>query len=88
MNSFTKDINGNDLHPDDTDTVRRNMMQDVSYRSYCGSVFPGHPNYHTCSSPRMAWRVSLNQMQCPDCGWVTEFPADFIARYKAAHKLP
>lgn len=63
--------------------VRENLMTKAGYAPYCGSVMPGHPNYETCSSPRMIWNENLDQFKCPHCGWVTEFPHEFIDRYKA-----
>lgn len=82
-----KDINGNDLHPDDLTIVRSNKMNNKYYVAYCGSVFPGHPNYKTCSSPRMIHDDVTHQDKCPNCGWTTEFPDDFIKRYKAVHNI-
>lgn len=67
--------------------VRTNMMNDRSYAPYCGSVFPGHPNYKTCSSPRVRWVNELSQFRCPHCGWVSEFPKEFISRYKQKHSI-
>jgi len=67
--------------------VRENMMEDKYYAPYCGSVFPSHPNYKTCSSPRTRWNEEHSQVKCPECGWVSEFPEDFIDRYKAKHDL-
>lgn len=68
---------------EETSIVRNNLMNEPGYSPYCGSVFPEHPNYHTCSAPRMSWDKGLSQFKCPCCGWVTELPADFIERYKA-----
>ena len=63
--------------------VRENLMTQRGYAPYCGSVFPGHPNYHSCSSPRTQWNMNLSQLKCPECGWVSEFPEEFITRYKS-----
>lgn len=77
-----------EFHPDDVDsTVRTNMIKDVRYRPYCGSVIPSHPNYLFCSSPRTNWDSKLSQMRCRECGWISEFPDDFIQRYKQAHNI-
>lgn len=75
------------MNEKESTTVRQNMMDDVHYRPYCASVIPGHPNYMSCSSPRMIWDLMLSQMKCPDCGWISEYPEDFIKRYKEKHSL-
>ena len=67
--------------------VRQNMMDNINYRPYCGSVFPLHPNYKSCSSPRTIWSSGRNQMLCPECKWASEFPREFIDRYKTKHDL-
>lgn len=84
---MSKDIKWDDLYPEDRTIVRHNMLTDITYTPYCGSVIPGHPNYKICHSPRTVWDKELNQMRCPNCGWASEFPADFIVRYKDAHGL-
>ena len=53
--------------------VRENLMTRPGYTPYCGN---GH-----CSMPRTNW--TGGQFKCPYCGWVSQFPADFIAEYKA-----
>ena len=53
--------------------VRENLMTRPGYTPYCGN---GH-----CSMPRTNW--TGEQFKCPYCGWVSQFPADFIAEYKA-----
>lgn len=78
-----KDINGNDLHPDDVNSVvRSNMMNNKFYRGYCGEAWNKN-----CSMPRTKWIPELSQFQCPDCGWVSQYPADFITRYKTVHNI-
>jgi hypothetical protein len=64
--------------------VRQNLMDDPNYRPYCGS------NNWTgskleCNNPRTIW--TDNQFKCPNCGWVSQFPKDFIDRYKQKHGL-
>lgn len=57
--------------------VRNNLMERDGYAPYCGE------NYHKCRTmPRTKWDKDLNQFKCPNCGFVTEFPEDFIKRYK------
>ena len=56
--------------------VRHNLMTVKDYSPYCGS--------DECSSTlnRSRWCVELNQFKC-NCGWVSQFPSDFIKRYKS-----
>lgn len=60
--------------------VRMNLMENKDYSPYCGN----------CFCPYMAPRTKQNketfQFHCK-CGFVTEFPQDFIDRYKAKHNL-
>lgn len=56
-------------------TVRINLMNDENYTPYCGNW---HCKYQ---SPRTNWDKEKSQFTCK-CGWVSEFPADFIKRYK------
>jgi hypothetical protein len=62
----------------ETSIVRINLMTDKDYRPYCGA--------DSCvyTMPRSKWNGS--QFECK-CGWVSEFPADFITRYKEKHNL-
>ena len=59
--------------------VRENLMMRKGYSPYCGDL--------TC---RFHWpRTAFDgeQFKCM-CGWRSEFPADFIAKYKAKWKQP
>lgn len=56
--------------------VRINLMNDENYNPYCGNW---NCKYN---SPRAKWSKEKSQFTC-GCGWVSEFPADFINRYKA-----
>ena len=56
--------------------VRRNLMEEKGYSGYCG-------NYNCRRSPRTYWSSSKGQFVCPDCGWVSQYPAEFIRRYRA-----
>lgn len=60
--------------------VRENLMTDKNYSAFCGSM--------DCrlGMPRTLWNKDKNQFICK-CGWVSEFPEDFIKRYKLKHKL-
>jgi hypothetical protein len=54
--------------------VRDNLMSRPGYSPYCGNV--------KCSTmPRTFWAGC--QFRCGNCGWVSQFPEDFIAEYKA-----
>jgi len=61
--------------------VRQNLMDDVRYRPYCGN------NHHSCYNPRTEYRSVDSQFICPHCKWISEFPEDFINRYKQKHNL-
>lgn len=54
--------------------VRENLMTREGYSPYCGS--------NTCQyrSPRTVFDPKWGQFGCK-CGWVSEFPKDFIERY-------
>lgn len=54
--------------------VRENLMTRPGYSPYCGNA---ECRYHW---PRSTW--DGEQFKCL-CGWRSEFPADFIAEYKA-----
>lgn len=51
-------------------------MTHQTYTPYCGN--------DNCrfGMPRTEWNMTLSQFTCR-CGWVSNFPSDFIARYKA-----
>lgn len=53
--------------------VRHNLMNDPNYRPYCGN--DNHKGLN-----RVKWDSNLRQFRC-SCGFVTEFPEDFIKRY-------
>lgn len=54
--------------------VRENLMTRPGYSPYCG--------WEGCrTTPRT--RFVNGQFQCPECGWRSSFPADFIAEYQA-----
>lgn len=56
--------------------VRTNLMNEKGYSGYCGGAWN-----KKCSMPRTRWNGS--QFVCPECGWVSQYPDDFIKRYKA-----
>ena len=55
--------------------VRENLMTREGYSPYCGSNW-----YDRCFNPRTKFNGS--QFVCPKCGWQSNFPQDFIDRYK------
>ena len=62
--------------------VRENLMTKEGYTGYCGSKLcaartPTSPDRW----PRTKWNGE--QFVCPKCGWTSQFPEDFIKRYKA-----
>jgi len=65
--------------------VRQNLMDDVNYRPYCGNTHPSHSPLG-CNNPR-AERIPDLQFKCPNCGWTSSFPEEFITRYKLKHNL-
>lgn len=54
--------------------VRENLMTRAGYSPYCG-------NEKCPTLPRTRW--TGEQFKCSCCGWLSQFPADFIAEYKA-----
>lgn len=60
--------------------VRENMMKDVNYMGYCGNAWNAG-----CSMPRTVRHG--DQFRCPECGWVSQYPQDFIDRYRLKHNL-
>lgn len=61
--------------------VRTNMMNDKNYRGYCGNSWEEQKK-HGCDMPRTKWVSDLGQFTCPKCGWTSQFPKEFIDRYK------
>lgn len=61
--------------------VRENLMNRPGYSPYCGDELcrPRTP-YSPERWPRT--RFNGKQFVCPKCGWISEMPDDFIARYK------
>lgn len=59
--------------------VRENLMTQDGYTPYCGNNLPSAVK-GGCNNPRTVWNGE--QFKCPTCGFTSEFPADFIARYK------
>ncbi len=55
--------------------VRENLMTEINYSPYCGGFAR-----IKCSNPRT--KFNGEQFICPECGWRSEFPKDFIEKYK------
>lgn len=62
--------------------VRENLMTVENYTGYCGNDLPAR-NPKGCNNPRTKWNSNLGQFVCPQCGWISNYPEDFIQRYKA-----
>jgi len=60
----------------ETTTVRQNLMTVENYAPYCGNYFCRY------NGPRTKWSHEHNQFKC-NCGFKTEFPQEFIDKYKA-----
>lgn len=58
--------------------VRTNMMSDKNYTPYCVPC-PGLIRFKKLGSD--------GQMTCPRCGDKTQFPKEFIDRFKAKHGI-
>lgn len=69
----------------DISTVRTNLMNEQGYRPYCGDELCKPRTSH---SPERWPRTKFDgeQFVCPKCGWRSEFPTDFIDRYKTKWK--
>ena len=69
-------LDKNELHPDDfKSVVRTNLMTREGYKPYCG-------NMSKCLIlPRTNFDKTIGQFKCPICGWVSQYPKDFIERY-------
>lgn len=65
--------------PEERNIVRENLMNIKHYTPYCGNISPAR-SPKGCNNPRT--RFNGKQFECPNCGWVSLFPEDFINRYK------
>ncbi len=54
--------------------IRENLINQKDYKPYCGSVRCVY------RMPRALWDPAKKQFTC-SCGWISEFPDDFIDRY-------
>lgn len=59
--------------------VRENLMTREEYTPYCGNDI-SRDHVGGCDNPRTVFRE--NQFVCTKCGWRSNFPKDFIDRYK------
>lgn len=63
--------------------VRENLMTVKGYAAYCGDELCKPRESYPLKGERWARTVfNGNQFCCPKCGWKSEFPEDFIKRYK------
>ena len=51
------------------------------YSPYCGNNISRDNLVSGCHNPRTVWNKDKQQFVCPNCGFTTEFPEDFITRY-------
>jgi predicted RNA-binding Zn-ribbon protein involved in translation (DUF1610 family) len=61
--------------------VRENLMTEKGYTPYCGSNISRDVR-GGCDNPRTHYNKKINQFVCPKCGFTSQFPPDFIKRYK------
>jgi hypothetical protein len=59
--------------------VRENLMTRPGYSPYCGDM--------KCRAGMPRTRFDGEQFVCR-CGWRSEFPEDFISKYRKKWKLP
>lgn len=63
--------------------VRENLMTQKGYSGYCGDeLCKPRTNHSPERWPRTKWDKELGQFVCPKCGWVSQYPIDFIERYR------
>lgn len=61
--------------------VRENMLTQRGYTPYCGNLrYSPTGGNGTCSMPRTFFNGS--QLECPNCGWKSNFEPEFIEEYK------
>ena len=65
--------------------VRENLMTREGYSPYCGNDISRFSS-GGCDNPRTIWDNKKEQFVCPNCGFTSQFPKDFIDRYKAKWK--
>ena len=63
----------------ETTLIRENLMNEKGYSPYCGNNVSRYAE-GGCSNPRTSFNGE--QFVCHECGWISQFPADFIKRYK------
>jgi hypothetical protein len=64
--------------------VRENLMTREGYTPYCCNSI-SRSKKGGCDNPRT--KFNGEQFVCPHCGFKTDFPEDFIKRYKAVWNL-
>ena len=64
----------------ETTVARQNLITEKDYTPYCGNGISRHEK-GGCDNPRTKW--DGEQFFCPKCNWRSQFPIDFINRYKA-----
>lgn len=64
--------------------IRENLMNEKNYSPYCGNNIHRH-KIGGCFNPRTYFNGK--QFVCPNCNWTSNFPDDFIERYKMKWKI-
>lgn len=64
--------------------VRENLMNQKGYSPFCGNDI-SRLEKGGCDNPRTIFNGE--QFKCPNCGWISQFPKDFIDRYKLKWNL-
>jgi hypothetical protein len=62
-------------------TVRTNLMNQEGYAGYCGNSWDEQKKKN-CDMPRTRWAPEIGQFKCPKCGWISQYPKEFIDKYK------
>ena len=63
----------------ESSTVRDNLMTEPGYTGYCGNMISRSAK-GGCDNPRT--KFDGEQVVCPKCSWRSQFPNEFIIRYK------
>ena len=64
--------------------IRENLMTQEGYTGYCGNNI-SRDEIGGCNNPRT--KFNGKQFYCPHCKWISQFPIDFIERYKKRWNL-
>lgn len=65
--------------------VRENLMTVEGYSGYCPNPIARN-KINGCNNPRTVF--DGEQFTCPICGWRSQYPKEFIERYKQRWNKP